>query len=104
MKILLAGATGVIGRRLVPLLVEAGHDVTGTTRSADKKVILERLGAAAVVVDVLDAALLAAVVNEAKPEVIIHQLTDLPDTLDPAAMAEVLARTARVRVAGTRES
>jgi nucleoside-diphosphate-sugar epimerase len=101
-KILLAGATGVIGRRLVPLLVEAGHDVTGTTRSADKKVMLERLGAAAVVVDVLDAALLAAVVNEAKPEVVIHQLTDLPDTLDPAAMAEVLARTARVRVAGTR--
>jgi nucleoside-diphosphate-sugar epimerase len=74
----------------------------GTTRSADKKVMLERLGAAAVVVDVLDAALLAAVVNEAKPEVIIHQLTDLPDTLDPAAMAEALARTARVRVAGTR--
>jgi nucleoside-diphosphate-sugar epimerase len=64
--------------------------------------MLERLGAAAVVVDVLDAAVLAAVVNEAKPEVIIHQLTDLPDTLDPAAMAEVLARTARVRVAGTR--
>lgn len=102
MKILLVGATGVIGRRLVPLLVAAGHDVTGTTRSTEKKEMLEQLRAAAVVVDVFDAASLATVVNAAKPEVVIHQLTDLPDTLNPATMADVLARNARVRIEGTR--
>jgi nucleoside-diphosphate-sugar epimerase len=100
-KVLLVGATGVIGSRLVPLLTAAGHEVTGTTRSSQKLEMLRRLGASAVVVDVFDATALTGVVNAAKPDVIINQLTDLPDTL-PDVMAEVLARNSRVRIKGTR--
>ena len=102
MRILVVGATGVIGCRLLPLLIAAGHKVTGTTRSADKQKMLQELGTEAAVVDVFDAAALATAVQAAKPDVVIHQLTDLPDTIDPAQMAEVLARNARVRIEGTR--
>ena len=102
MRILVVGATGVIGRRLLPLLVAAGHEVTGTTRSADKQKMLQRLGAKAAVVDAFDAAALTTAVQAFKPDVVIHQLTDLPDTIDPAQMPEVLARNARVRIEGTR--
>jgi nucleoside-diphosphate-sugar epimerase len=101
-RIFVAGATGVIGRRLVPLLVAAGHDVTGSTRSADKVQSLQRAQAKAVVVDVFDAAALAGVVAAARPEVVIHQLTDLPDTVVPSAMAESRVRNARLRTEGTR--
>jgi nucleoside-diphosphate-sugar epimerase len=101
-RIFVAGATGVIGRRLVPLLVSAGHEVTGSTRSADKVAALERAQARAVVVDVFDAAALARAVEAARPEVVIHQLTDLPDIVVPAAMAESRARNARLRSEGTR--
>ncbi len=78
MKILLAGAGGAIGRRLVPLLRAAGHDVVGTTRSADKTAALRALGAEPAVVDVFDAAALTRIVQAALPQVVIHQLTDLP--------------------------
>ena len=102
MNIFLAGATGVIGRRLVPLLRDAGHAVIGTTRSEERAAALQALGARAVVVDVYDArALLKAMVG-AYPDVVIHQLTDLPDTLDPARAATVLEANARLRVEGTR--
>lgn len=102
MKIFVAGATGVIGSRLVPLLVKAGHRVTGTTRSAGKASSVERQGASAVVVDVFDAEALASAVAAAGPDVVIHQLTDLPDVADPAAMAESRARNSRLRIVGTR--
>jgi len=101
-KIFVAGATGVIGSRLVPLLVKAGHRVTGTTRSAGKASSVERQGASAVVVDVFDAEALASAVAAAGPDVVIHQLTDLPDVADPAAMAESRARNSRLRIVGTR--
>ncbi len=101
MRIFLAGATGVIGRRLVPLLVAAGHHVTGTTRSAEKAAALTAAGAQPCVVDVYDAAALTQAVVLARPDVVIHQLTDLPQVLDPAAMAQALARNARLRVEGT---
>ncbi len=77
MKILIAGATGVIGRALVPLLVEAGHEVSGTTRHRAKGKLLEGLGAHPVVVDVLDARKLRKAVKAERPDVIVHQLTDL---------------------------
>ena len=70
MRVMVAGATGAIGTRLVPLLVAAGHSVTGLTRSAAKTETLARAGAAAVVVDALDAATLRKAALDARPEVI----------------------------------
>ena len=102
MNVFLAGATGVIGRRLVPLLRDAGFQVTGTTRSQERAAALEALGAKAAVVDVFDARALLAAMNTAHPDVVIHQLTDLPDVLDPAKQAAVLAANARLRIDGTR--
>lgn len=101
MRIFLAGATGVIGRPLVPLLVRAGHQVTGSTRSAAKAEALTRAGATAAVVDVFDADALTAAVAAARPDVVIHQLTDLPDSADPDALAASLAANARIRIEGT---
>ncbi|MEO5876908.1 MAG: NAD-dependent epimerase/dehydratase family protein, partial [Streptosporangiaceae bacterium] len=71
MKILVAGATGVVGRRLVPLLVDAGHDVSGTSRSRDNAQQISDLGAHPVIVDVLDARKLRVAVAAEHPEVII---------------------------------
>jgi nucleoside-diphosphate-sugar epimerase len=100
-SIFLAGASGVIGRRLVPLLVEAGHRVTGTTRSADKAEGLRRVGVKPVIVDVFDAMALRTAVEDAVPEVVIHQLTDLALFTDTAQRAEALERNARIRTIGT---
>lgn len=101
MRVFLAGAGGVIGRRLTPLLVKAGHDVTGTTRSAGKTAAVAALGANPVVVDVFDAAALAAAVTAAKPDAVIHQLTDLAFSPGTPQYAEGLKRNARLRVEGT---
>jgi nucleoside-diphosphate-sugar epimerase len=101
-KILLAGAGGAIGRRLVPLLRAAGHDVVGTTRSADKTAALRALGAEPTVVDVFDAAALTRIVRAALPEVVIHQLTDLPYAPNTPGYEEGLDRNARLRIDGTR--
>jgi nucleoside-diphosphate-sugar epimerase len=100
MNIFVAGATGVIGRPLVKLLRHAGHDVTGTTRSAAKIAEIEKLGGKGVVADALDAEALRRAVIAAKPDVVIHQLTDLPDVSDPAQMAR--EKNSRVRIEGTR--
>lgn len=102
MKVFLAGASGVIGRRLVVLLRKTGHDVVGTTRSETKAAALQALGATAAVVDAYDAQKLKLAVYAAQPDVIIHQLTDLPQTLDPSNMADALAANARLRIEGTR--
>ena len=101
-KIFLAGAGGVIGRRLTPLLHRAGHVVAGTTRSADKAAALRALGAEPVVVDVFDAAALTRAVVAAAPQVVIHQLTDLPFAPNTPQYQEGLARNARLRIEGTR--
>lgn len=100
MRIFLAGATGAIGKRLVPLLTS--HEVFGTTRFANKAEALRKLGARPVVVDVFDAASLMKEVLAAKPEIVVHQLTDLPPGLDPARMAEAAGRNARIRIEGTK--
>lgn len=102
MRIFLAGAGGAIGRRLTPLLRAAGHDVIGTTRSADKTDALRALGAEPVVVDVFDAAALAHTVKAAAPQAIIHQLTDLAFAPGTPRYQEALARNARLRIEGTR--
>src|SRR5262245_29537864 len=101
MRIVLAGATGAIGKRLVPLLRKAGHHVVGTTRSTAKADALRAAGVEAVVVDVFDAPALAHAVSAARPDVVIHQLTDLPPALDPARMTEAGPRNARIRREGT---
>ncbi|VTU18617.1 short chain dehydrogenase [Variovorax sp. PBS-H4] len=101
-KIFLAGATGAIGSVLAPLLVDAGYAVYGSTRRAERASALEAQDVAPVVVDVFDAAALASALKRIAPDVVIHQLTDLPRDLDPARMAEAVVRNARVRSEGTR--
>jgi nucleoside-diphosphate-sugar epimerase len=101
-KIFLAGATGAIGRRMLPLLRAAGYEVTGTTRLPSRAEELCAGGITPVVVDVYDAAALSAAMLAARPHVVIHQLTDLPPGLKPELMAEGLLRNARLRVEGTR--
>jgi nucleoside-diphosphate-sugar epimerase len=100
MKIFLAGAAGAIGRRLVPLLLEAGHEVTGTTRSGETAAELRARGVAAVVVDVYDAPALRDAALRARPDVVMHQLTDLPKALDPAKPRD-FGGNMRIRVEGT---
>ena len=101
-RIFLAGASGAIGRQLAPLLVADGWQVVGSTRSADKVPLLREMGIEPVVVDVFDAAALRSVMNEFKPEIVIHQLTDLPHALEASKMTEALVRNARLRDEGTR--
>lgn len=103
MRIFLAGASGAIGRRLTPLLVAAGHQVTGMTRNAANARALEAVGITAAVVDVFDAAALRDTVVNARPEIVIHQLTDLPHVVeDEAQLAASYPRNARIRTEGTR--
>jgi nucleoside-diphosphate-sugar epimerase len=101
MRIFLAGATGAIGKCLVPLLLNAGHTVIGTTRSNAKGAELRVTGVEPVVVDVYDAPALSRAVSAARSDVIVHQLTDLPPGLDPSQMAEGTRRNARMRSEGT---
>ena len=101
MRIFLAGAAGVIGRRLTPLLIAAGHDVAGTTRSAAKARAIKQQGAEPAVVDVFDQQALRDAVAASRPELVINQLTDLPQVFDPARRAESLERNARLRIEGT---
>jgi nucleoside-diphosphate-sugar epimerase len=101
MRVLVAGATGAIGRRLVPKLVEAGHDVVGMTRSPEKAGALRDAGAQPAVADALDAGAVQAAVREARPEVVVNQLTAIPKAINPRAMARQFALTNRLRSEGT---
>ena len=102
MRIFLAGASGVIGRRLTPLLVKANHHVVGTTRSVQKRDMLRALGAEPLVVDVFDADALTRAVVASTPDVVIHQLTDLAFAPGSPRYEEGLERNARLRIEGTR--
>jgi nucleoside-diphosphate-sugar epimerase len=102
MNIFLAGATGAIGRRLVALLKGAGHHVVGTTRSPVRAEELRMLGVEPVVVDVFDRQALSRAAASAEPEVVIHELTDLPKGLEPSLMCEAIVRNARIREEATR--
>jgi nucleoside-diphosphate-sugar epimerase len=97
MKVFVAGAAGAIGRSLVPMLVHAGHEVTGTTRKPDRAEWLRSQGATAVTVDAFDAEGVHAAVADAEPEVVIHQLTDIPADLDPRKYEEQMAGNDRIR-------
>src|SRR5690348_11386748 len=99
MKIFLAGASGVLGVRLIPLLVDGGHDVVGMTRTPANTKLLAALGATPVVCDVFDLDALTDAVMHAEPDLLMHQLTDLPDDQDQ--IPELGARNVRMRTEGT---
>jgi nucleoside-diphosphate-sugar epimerase len=102
MRVFLAGASGAIGRRLVPLLLRAGHEVTGTTRSAETGKALAKAGVEPAVFDVFDAPAVIAAMRAARPEIVIHQLTDLPQEFDQDKISASYAANARIRTEGTR--
>ena len=101
MKVFVAGATGAIGKQLVPRLVAAGHEVHGMTRSDSKQAMLEELGAVPVVADALDADRVAEAVAAARPDVIVHQLTAIPKALDTRHLGPAFELTNRLRTEGT---
>jgi nucleoside-diphosphate-sugar epimerase len=100
MRVFVAGATGAIGKQLVPRLVAAGHEVHGMTRSASKKAMLDALGAVPVVADALDPDQVAAAVGNAGPDVIVHQLTAIGG-VDMRHFDRDFALTNRLRTDGT---
>ena len=102
MRVFLAGATGVVGRRLVRLLCEAKHEVTGTTRTLAKAALLRALDVTPVVVDVFEPEALVQAVATARPDVIIHQLTDLPSAPGTPGYAAAQEANRRLRIEGTR--
>jgi nucleoside-diphosphate-sugar epimerase len=99
-RIFVAGATGVIGKPLVSLLLAEGHTVAGMTRSPDKADELRALGAEPVICDVYDAEGLAEAVRAFGPDLVMHQLTDLPDQRE--RISEFAERNNRIRTEGTR--
>jgi 2-alkyl-3-oxoalkanoate reductase len=101
MNIFLAGATGVVGKRLIPLLLQAGHRVTGTTRTPAKMSVLWEMGAEPVLVDALDQTAVRDAVVSAKPDVVVHQLTDLSHMANLRRFDEELSATNRLRTQGT---
>jgi nucleoside-diphosphate-sugar epimerase len=101
MKVFVAGATGAIGKQLVPRLVAAGHEVHGMTRSESKQAMLYELGAVPVVADALDPEQVADAVGRARPDVIVHQLTAIPEPLDMRHFDRDFALTNRLRMEGT---
>lgn len=100
--IFLAGATGAIGRRLLPLLVESGYSVYGATRKAEHAQAIRDAGANPILVDVFDADALKQALIQAGPSIVIHQLTDLPFGLEPEQMEEGRKRNAHLREVGTK--
>ena len=100
MRIFLAGASGVIGQRLIPRLVQAGHVVGGLTRSPSKTELLSHLGAEPILCDVFDREALIQAVRDFKPDVMLNELTDLPD--DAAQISKLADLNARIRTEGTR--
>ena len=99
-RIYFAGASGAIGGRLVPLLVDAGHTVGAMTRSAAKADRLAAMGAQPIICDVFDRSALTRAVRSFSPDLVLHELTDLPDNLEDLPEESLL--NARIRVEGTR--
>jgi nucleoside-diphosphate-sugar epimerase len=101
-KVFLAGASGAVGRQLVPMLAQAGHEVTGTTRSPERAKAIAAAGAKAAVLDALDERAVRAAVLASEPEVVIHQLTALPQRIDPRKVKRDFVLNDRLRGEGTR--
>ena len=101
MKVFVAGATGAIGKQLVPMLVERGHEVTGMTRTSAKADLIRSLGARPVVADALDPETVAQAVAEAQPEALIHQLTAIDTGSMTRSLDKMFTPTNRLRTRGT---
>src|SRR3977135_3109271 len=101
MRIFVAGATGALGKQLVPRLIANGHEVTGMTRIEAKADAVRELGATPVVADALDADEIAGAVAEAEPEVIVHELTALSGSLDMRHFDRSFELTNRLRTAAS---
>jgi nucleoside-diphosphate-sugar epimerase len=101
MKVFVAGATGALGKQLVPMLVEQGHEVTGMTRTPSKQDLVRELGARSAVADALDPEAVAQAVAEAEPEVVIHQLTAIDAAAFGRSLDKTFALTNRLRTEGT---
>jgi nucleoside-diphosphate-sugar epimerase len=102
MRVFLAGATGVIGRRLVPMLLADGHTVTAMVRSPERADAARALGAEAAVADAFDPAAVRSAVAAAAPDAVVHQLTALPARIDPRKIERDFAVNDRLRSEGTR--
>lgn len=103
MRVFLAGATGAIGRRLTPMLRDAGHEVIGSTRTPAKARELRQAGAEPVVLDALRREAVFEAMRDARPEIVIHMLTALPQRLNPRTIQRDLAINDRLREDGTRD-
>jgi nucleoside-diphosphate-sugar epimerase len=101
MRVFVVGGSGVIGRRLVPQLIERGHEVIGSARSPDKAERLRRLGAESVVLDALDARAVHEALAAARPDAIVHQATALTGLSDLKHFDRSFAGTNRLRIEGT---
>ena len=101
-KMFVAGASGVIGLPLCKMLLAAGHEVYGTTRSSAKAQMLMAHGIKPIIIDAFDADGLLKELDEIRPDVVFHELTDLPDGLAADQMEAALVRNARIRDEGTR--
>ena len=101
MKVFVAGATGALGKQLVPMLVANGHEVVGMTRTEATRDQLRSVGAQPVVADALDADAVGRAVGAAEPDVIVHQLTAIPPAVNMRRLDREFALTNRLRVKGT---
>ncbi|MGD0067248.1 MAG: NAD(P)-dependent oxidoreductase [Streptosporangiaceae bacterium] len=101
MRVFVAGATGAIGHYLVPMLIEAGHQVTGSTRSPARAIRLSQVGATPAVVDGLDRQAVTAAVRAAQPDVIVHQMTALASLRNFRRFDAEFAVTNELRTRGT---
>ena len=89
MRVFVAGGSGAVGRQMVPRLIAAGHAVRAITRQADRSIWLREAGADAHICDVFDRERLIAIVRDAAPDAIVHQLTDLPAAMNPRKLDEL---------------
>jgi nucleoside-diphosphate-sugar epimerase len=101
-RVFIAGATGVIGRRLIPQLQSAGHELSGMTRSPERAAELRAQGVDAAVADALDADAVERAVADARPDAVVDQLTSLPARIDPRKIERDFALNDRLRSEGTR--
>src|SRR5436190_20029592 len=101
MKVFVAGATGAVGRRLIPLLISAGHSVVGLTRKPEKAKMIGELGAQPVIADGLDEKAICDAVMFGRPDIVIHEMTDLKAASDLRRFDRTFAASNRLRTEGT---
>jgi nucleoside-diphosphate-sugar epimerase len=102
MRVFVAGATGAIGRKLLPLLAADDHEIVGMTRSEERAAQIRDMGGEPVIADAFDGERVKAMVSEARPEVVIHELTHIPKAIDPREFEKQFELNNRLRREGTR--